>query len=134
MVETDPVRVALRYVNEINRHDPSALAALMTPEFRFVDSLGRELRGAERMREAWVAYFALFPDYRIIIHQHLSSGELVALFGGASGTLEERGKLPNRNHWTLPAAWQAVVQEDRVAEWQVYSDNTPVQRLLDGRG
>jgi ketosteroid isomerase-like protein len=134
MTEADPERVVIRYVNEINRHDPAALATLMAPEFRFVDSLGRELRGAERMREAWVAYFAQFPDYRITIHQHLSAGQVVALFGTASGTLEERGELPNRNHWTMPAAWRAVVQDGRVVDWQVYADNTPVQRLLDGRG
>jgi len=134
MTQVDPERVAIRFVNEINRHDVSALTSLMSPDFRFVDSLGQELRGAERMGAGWDAYFALFPDYQITIREHISSGQIVALFGTASGTLAKEGELPRGNHWTLPAAWRAVVRDGRVVEWQVYSDNTPVQRLLDRGG
>ena len=130
MTETDPERIALRFVNEINRHDVTALAAIMAPDFRFVDSLGQEVHGVDRMRAAWTAYFALFPDYRIAIHEHLHLGAVVALFGTASGTLADRGELPRRNHWTLPAAWRAVVRDGRIVDWQVYVDNTPVAELL----
>jgi ketosteroid isomerase-like protein len=133
MTQADPERVAIRFVNEINRHDVSALSSLMSPEFRFVDSLGQEVRGIERMSAGWLAYFALFPDYQIAIHGHFCVGEVVALFGTASGTLSEGGELPRRNRWNLPAAWRAVVRDGRVVEWQVYADNTPVQRLLDAR-
>jgi ketosteroid isomerase-like protein len=133
MAETDPERVAIRFVNEINRHDTPRLASLMAPDFRFIDSLGQEVRGIERMVAAWTAYFALFPDYQITIRERLSVGQVVALFGTASGTLADGGELPHRNHWTLPAAWRAVVRDGRVADWQVYSDNTPVQKLLEAR-
>ncbi len=133
MAETDPERVAIRFVNEINRHDTPKLASLMAPEFRFIDSLGQEVRGVERMIAAWTAYFALFPDYQIAIRERLSVGQVVALFGTASGTLIERGELPHRNHWILPAAWKAVVREGRMVDWQVYADNTPVQKLLETR-
>ena len=130
MSEADPERVAIRFVNEINRHDVAALIAMMAPDFRFVDSLGQEVRGIDRMRAAWAAYFALFPDYRITIREHLGLGQVVALFGTASGTLAEHGELPIRNRWTLPAAWRAVVREGRVVDWQVYADNQPVAKLL----
>jgi ketosteroid isomerase-like protein len=130
MSEADPERVAIRFVNEINRHDVAALIAMMAPDFRFVDSLGQEVRGIDRMRDAWAAYFALFPDYRITIREHLGMGQVVALFGTASGTLAEHGELPSRNRWTLPAAWRAVVREGRVADWQVYADHQPVAKLL----
>jgi ketosteroid isomerase-like protein len=133
MTESDSERVAIRYVNEINRHDASTLTALASPDFRFIDSLGREVRGADRMHDAWVAYFGLFPDYQITIRDHLCVGQTVALFGTASGTLAQDGKLPHGNHWSLPAAWRAVVRNGRVVDWQVYADNTPVQKLLDAR-
>jgi ketosteroid isomerase-like protein len=133
MTQSDPERVAIRFVNEINRHDVPAITALMSSDFRFVDSLGQEVHGVERMGAGWVAYFALFPDYQITIREHFSVGQLVALFGTASGTLAEGSELPRRNHWSLPASWRAVVRDGRVVEWQVYSDNTPVQRLLDAR-
>ncbi len=135
MAETDAGRVVIRFVNEINRHDVPALVGLMAPDFRFVDSLGQELIGPDRMRAAWAAYFERFPDYQITIRHHLSQGQLVALFGTASGTLvAQEGGLPHRNHWTLPAAWRAVVRDGRVVDWQVYTDNTPVQKLLDEAG
>jgi ketosteroid isomerase-like protein len=133
MTQVDPERVAIRFVNEINRHDVAALTSLMSPDFRFVDTAGQEVRGAERMASGWTSYFALFPDYQIVIHAHLGVGEVIALFGTASGTLAEGAELPRRNHWSLPAAWRAVVRDGRVIEWQVYADNTPVQRLLDAR-
>jgi len=133
MTDTDPERVAIRFVNEINRHDVPAITALMAPDFRFVDSLGQEVRGTERMGAAWDAYFALFPDYKITIREHFSFGQVISLFGTASGTLMEQGELPHRNHWTVPAAWRAVVQNGLVVDWQVYADNTLVQKLLDHR-
>ncbi len=135
MAETDAGRVAIRFVNEINRHDVPALVGLMAPDFKFIDSLGQEVVGPLRMQAGWAAYFEMFPDYQITIRHHLSQGQLVALFGTASGTLvEEGGELPHRNRWTLPAAWRAVVRDGRVVDWQVYADNTPVQKLLDERG
>ena len=129
MVESDPERVALRFVNEINRHDVAALVELMAPDFRYVDGLGQEVRGRERVRDGWTAYFGQFPDYRVVIRDHMALGAVVALFGTATGTLAEGGDLSSRNRWSLPVAWRAVVREGRVEEWQVYTDSEPVRKL-----
>ena len=134
MPEPNPERAALRFVNRINRHDVPAITAMMAPGIRFVDSLGHEVRGINRLRAGWHAYFALFPDYQITIHEHFRVGQVVALFGTARGTLAENGKMPRRNHWAMPAAWRAVVRRGRLVHWQVYADNTPVARLLSDRG
>lgn len=133
MPELDPDRLAIKYVNEINRHDLDALSALMTPDFWFIDSVGQEVRGRERMVDAWKAYFARFPDYRIVLRDHLTLGSVVALFGTASGTLAVNGELPHANRWSLPAAWRAVVRGGHLAEWQVYADHEPVRKLLAAR-
>lgn len=128
--DPEPERVALRFVNEINRHDVAALDQLMSGDFRFVDALGQEVRGKERMHEAWTSYFAMFPDYRIAIREHLALGPVVALFGTASGTAARNGEPAGPARWTLPAAWRAVIREGRVSEWQVYADNEPVWKAL----
>jgi ketosteroid isomerase-like protein len=130
MSEVESERLAIRFVNEINRHDVAALATMMAPDFRFIDSLGHEVRGRERMCQAWSSYFQQFPDYRIVIREHLSQGQVVALFGSASGTVAGPGTSPGANRWTLPAAWRAIVWEGHVTEWQVYADNEPVSKLL----
>jgi ketosteroid isomerase-like protein len=124
----DPDRIALRFVNEINRHDLPALSALMSPDFRFVDSLGHELRGRDRMTEAWSSYFAMFSDYRIAVREHLTLGPVVALFGTATGTYASADEPTAHHRWSIPAAWRAVVRDGLVTEWQVYADNDPVRQ------
>jgi hypothetical protein len=133
MTGLDPDRIALRFVNEINRHDVAALSTLMSADFRFVDGLGQEVRGKERMCEAWSAYFAKFPDYRIVVRDHLTLGPVVAFFGTASGTYAVGADLPVHNRWSTPAAWRAVVHEGLVTEWQVYADNDPVRKLIGSK-
>ena len=39
------------------------LAELMTEDHVFVDSLGNQIRGREKMRAGWRRYFTMCPDY-----------------------------------------------------------------------
>jgi ketosteroid isomerase-like protein len=133
MPEADPETVAIQFVNKINRQDIAAMTAMMDPDILFVDSLGQKVRGADRLRAGYVAYFALFPDYRITVRQHFRQRGVVVLLGSARGTLAKDGKMPRRNHWAMPAVWRAAVRNGRVAHWQVYADNTPVAKLLSAR-
>jgi len=130
MTEPDVVRTVIRFVNEINRHDLPAMLALVSADHVFVDGLGHEVRGRERLREAWEAYFALFPDYRILIEDHLQAGIVVGLFGSASGTFAVNGELSPSRRWKIPAAWKAIVREEHVERWQVYADNEPVWKIM----
>jgi ketosteroid isomerase-like protein len=47
-----PESLAHVFVQAINRQDVDALAELMTPGHRFVDSLGAVVEGRETMRKA----------------------------------------------------------------------------------
>jgi steroid delta-isomerase-like uncharacterized protein len=133
MTESDVVRVALRFVNEINRHDVEALLSLVSPDHVFVDSRGNELRGKEKLAAAWTAYFAMFPDYRVVIDDHFGTGLVVGLFGTASATYRgPDGTTPPEHRWKIPASWKAVVRDGRIERWQVYADLEPVQRILAG--
>jgi len=130
MTESDVIRTALRFVNEINRHDVAALLALASEDHILTDGLGQEVRGKERLREAWTGYFGLFPDYRILIEDHMQAGVVVGLFGSASGTFAAEGEPPASHRWKIPAAWRAVVRDGRVERWQVYADNEPVRKVM----
>jgi len=125
---------ALRFVEAINRHDVDGLLDLMTDSHRFVDSVGRCIAGKPDLRESWKGYFALFPDYRITLVHMADAGDVVGLFGFASGTYAVNGELQSENRWEIPAAWLATVEEGQVVSWQVYADNDPVRRIVPAGG
>jgi limonene-1,2-epoxide hydrolase len=130
MNQGSAVDVAMAFVAKINQHDVDGLVALMTPDHLFIDALGTTMRGAERMRQGWKGYFSMFPDYSIEVTDEFNRDSLVAMFGKARGTLAVNGNLQRENFWEIPAAWRAIVQQGRVAEWRVYCDNDPARKIM----
>jgi uncharacterized protein (TIGR02246 family) len=124
------LEVAGRFVECINAHDADRIAALLTPDHRFIDSLGTESRGREAMREGWRQYFRMVPDYRVEVARRFVDGSEVMLVGVARGTYTSDGRLTPANAWSTPAAWRALVREELVEEWQVYADNEPIRRCI----
>ncbi len=130
MTETDVVRAALRFVNEINRHDVDGLVGMLSDDHLFVDGLGQEVRGKERLREAWRGYFERFPDYHLAVKEWFQNGRVVALFGTEEGTVAVGTELPAENRWRLPSAWRAVVRDHLIVHWQVYADHEPIWKRM----
>lgn len=129
-MEKTALEVALAFVEQINKRDVAALAALMTEDHRFIDGLGQEVRGRNTMEQGWRGYFAWFPDYSITVDDAFSRGNVAALFGTAQGTYAAKGHPQADTHWQIPAAWKAVVRNERVCEWRVYADNEPVWKIM----
>jgi len=126
MASLDSGEILRQWLAAINDHDAIALAALMAADFVFVDSLGNRVDGAKSMEAGWRGYFALCPDYWIRQHQVMSAGDTMLIAGEAGGTID-------RESWRIPAAWKAVIRDDRVAEWRVFADNKPVYEILGRR-
>ena len=122
--------MARAFVRAINRQDVDALAELMTPEYRFVDSLGNVVEGRDKMRAGWAAYFKMVPDYQLAIEESYGDGPVVVLVGEAQGTYAPSGDLKPENRWKTPAAVRAQVADGKIAEWRVYADNEPIRRLM----
>lgn len=123
----------LAFIQAINSHEIGTLTGLMTTDHEFVDSLGALAAGRDRMREAWIAYFFLIPDYRIEVTGVFSLEMSVVVTGKASGTVAVSGELPSANAWEMPVAVRAEVRDGRVARWQVFADNEPVRQILNRR-
>jgi len=121
----------LAFIQAINRHEIGTLTKLMTPDHEFVDSLGVAARGRDSMRQAWIAYFFMIPDYTIEVTGVFTLGESVAVTGTASGTVAVRGELPEANRWKIPLAVRAEVRNGLVSRWQVFADNDPVRQILN---
>ena len=127
---SNEIDVVEAFIAAINRRSPAEIAELMTEDHTFVDSRGRVESGREHMTTGWVAYFRLFPDYRIVAESLLADGPLVAVFGSASGTYSGRRGPVAENRIEMPAAWRAVVENGKVSRWQVYADWTEGVRII----
>jgi hypothetical protein len=89
--ELEMVQVGRSFVDAINAHDSVAIAALTTPDRRFIDSRGNAI--------------AAVPNDRIEVTRWMSDGNTIVAIGTAAGA---------------PAAWRAVIRDGKVAEWQLY--------------
>lgn len=126
----EPVEVVESFVARINAQDVTGLCALMTEDHCFVDSLGSEIEGRDALREAWTKYFAMVPDYEVLLEEVFQDGDQIGAFGHARGTYAPDGQVRDENRWATPAAWRAEVRGRKVVLWRVYGDNEPIRRLI----
>jgi hypothetical protein len=112
------VDVVLEFIDRINQHDVDKLAAYMTEDHVFIDSLGQAVSGREKVRFGWRGYFAFCPDYWVSHDDIIPGGKSVAVFGAAGGTIAIDGKLPPENKWRTSAAWLAACR--RLRPWHAY--------------
>ncbi len=121
----DPVSA---FVDAINDANVRRLAALMTEDHRFIDSLGNEVVGRAAMTAGWATYLELFPGSRITVDRRFDAEDGVALFGHTHAIHAASGREVR-----IRAAWLARVREDRIAEWCVFADNEPARAAMEGR-
>ena len=115
-------QTVLDFIAAINAHDIEKIISLMTEDHIFIDCHGNR-QNKNEMRIGWLGYFSWFPDYRIEIEEMLVLGRTVGIFGFASATYNTQDVLPDQNHWRLPAAWKAAVENNKIKLWQVYADS-----------
>lgn len=114
--------VFVSFVAAINAHDFASLSRLMTDDHVLVDALGKRLHGRETMLSAWEGFFQSFPGYHVEVGDLFTKRDSVAAFGEASGRWRVDGRDLAKREWRVPAAWRAVIDGDRVAEWRVFCD------------
>lgn len=74
-------QIVLDFITNINEHHVDGLVRLMTHDHKFIDAHGEEFQGREIMRNAWIRYFTLFPDYTIEIKQIIEAKDIIGIFG-----------------------------------------------------
>ncbi len=123
--------VILDFVNAINSSDISRIIELMTNDHLFIDSQDNRTVGKETMRQAWIGYFALFPDYKIEINEIFEKDSSICLLGYTSATYKNLKNENNSNYWRIPAAWKAIIENNKIKYWQVYADNIIVMEIIN---
>ena len=117
-----PRQIVQDFANSINEHNVDKMCMLTTDDHKFIDSQGNEVIGKEKMRDGWIGYFQLFPDYKIEIREIFVNGDTVAAFGFAGGTFQGLSDRKD-NYWHLPASWKAIIKNGKIDLWQVYADS-----------
>jgi ketosteroid isomerase-like protein len=128
------IQAARRFVDAINEHDIDALYGLMASNHRFIDGMGTVMTGREDIKRGWAEYFKMVPDYVIEIRETFKDADTVVFLGWASGTYTADGTLKKENYWKTPVALRAVVDGDKVTEWQVFADNEPIRTVMRREG
>ena len=129
---SDASVIAREFIARINAHDARALAELMTEDHRVVDATDGIIVGRRTLRQGWESFFAMFPDYVIELEDIIASGDVVALFGHASGHFSGAPPQGASPSFRIPLAWRAVIREGLVAEWRIYGDVEPMLRAAGG--
>jgi len=119
------------FIAAISEGNVSQLSSLMTDDHTFVDSGGKVESGCDNMTKGWNEYFCMFTDYRIEVRNILKDGNLVAIFGSATGTYNGKRGLVKENRIEMPAAWRAIVEDKKIKVWQVYADWTEGFKIID---
>ncbi len=133
MSTAEPLEVAMDFIKRINSGNVDQLCALMTEEHIFQDALGKRFMGRDTMRRGWEQYFNMVQDYQVHAEEFFQTGDKLAIFGTASGRCASGSKEGQSEFWKVPAAWRAVVQDGRIAEWRVYADNQPLRKIIGDR-
>ncbi|MDL2221699.1 nuclear transport factor 2 family protein [Parabacteroides sp. OttesenSCG-928-N08] len=117
-------QVVLAYIKAINEADVAKLYSLMSPEHVFIDAHDGRIIGRDAMKQSWVGYFEMFPDYLIEVNDIVGDSSSFAVFGYAGGTYKNLKNDDDSNYYRVPAAWKVILKDNLVTHWQVYADNT----------
>jgi len=125
-----PTETVRAFVDAINSQSIDVMVSMMTPDHTFTDSLGKVIPTRRAMRDAWLGFFDMVPDYRVEVDQVFDDGDTVVVVGQAKGTFSKDGSLLKQNEWQVPAAWRATVVGHRIRAWQAFVDNDPLRRIM----
>ncbi|MGH8671274.1 MAG: nuclear transport factor 2 family protein [Burkholderiales bacterium] len=125
-----PIDVVRLFVKHVNSHDIDGLCALMSEDHTFVNVRGGSYSGRDEMRDSWLEFWEMFPDYRMEVEDMVQEDGVVAIFGVASGTYFIHGEMSEHNRWQAPAAWKASVEDGLVREWRIYTDCESVRQIV----
>ena len=106
---------------QITAHNIDDLAALLSPDHRFIDRDGQITAGKASDAECLAAFLCALPVYRNTFTRVKSQENLVVMCGYATW---EAGGAPDY------AIWTARVEGGLVAEWHIYADSNDNRRIL----
>lgn len=130
----ETVKLIQRLVAEWNSHDPERVAARYTPDCYGLDvAIAKPQIGREGVKQMFAAYYAAFPDLKIIADDIIVEEERVAMFWTAHAT--HQGTILNipasGRHITVSGVNRFVLQDELISHSLTIWD---VAGMLRGMG
>jgi ketosteroid isomerase-like protein len=123
-----PVALAVSFIEQINRRDLDALAALMSDDHRLEVFDEPPLAGKDANVDAWRGYFDAYPSYVIYPHHIAARDGCVAVVGHTTGS---HLQLSDDEERAMTLIWLADTADGLVTRWQLIED-TPANRQSCG--
>jgi len=120
----------LEFIRAINEADVEKLYGLMTENHTFVDSQNNKVIGRDAMKQAWIDFYKLFPDYNLVVNEVVTKNDLVIVTGIASGTYKNLRTEGKDSSWVVPAAWKAIVKDGKIELWQIFADMSKAYEIV----
>jgi ketosteroid isomerase-like protein len=121
----------LKFVEAINTADIDKIGDLMSEDHIFIDSGDGKYQGRDFMKQGWIGYFSMFPDYKIEVIDIIESGAMIGIFGYASGTYKGLKDEMNSHYFRVPASWKAIVKDGKIKHWQVYCETKKAEEIVE---
>ena len=123
--------VVYSFIAAINGHDTDRIYNLMSEDHVFIDGYGNRCKGRKEMKNGWIKYFEMFPDYLIEITDYAENETMSGLFGFAGATFKNKKNESNSNYWRIPAALKAIVKDGKIKYWQVFCDYSRLLKIIE---
>ena len=117
------------FIDLINAHDLDGILTSVTKDLSFYDSMGVNITGIDKLKDAWGGLFSLFPDYKIEAKEILVEDGEVVIFGEISGTFSVGDKDMDGKKWNVRSAWRVLTENGKINQWRVYTDMEPIREM-----
>ena len=126
---SEPVKLVLDFVQQINLGNADRLVALLAPDHTFVDLAGESEQGHERLVAGWRDYLSQYPDYRIYVRRIVKLPVGIALIGQTTGS---HLQIPDEQEFNDEGViWLATVKNGQLESWRLYTDAVENAALLN---
>jgi hypothetical protein len=131
MIISKEKETVLKFVEAINSANMDNIVDLLSEDHIFIDSGDGKYQGKDFMKQGWVGYFNMFPDYKIDIIDMTENDSIIGIFGYASGTYKGMKNEMNSNYFRVPASWKAIVKDGKIKHWQVYCESKIIEQIVE---
>jgi ketosteroid isomerase-like protein len=121
----NPVEVAIRFIEMINRRDFDALAELMSSDHSAMDANGRVNQGRDVARKMIADYIRAYPDFQIHINEIYEKDGTVIIVGRTTGSCNGTRRDVEIKDRLL---YVIKVKDGLATEFQYAMEDTPKKR------